>query len=95
MIPVKKIIAVAFLVMAAGWAVYLYGFVRNADAESSPATSYQQDGRLPELVHQLDLLNADLRRQLELLEHAKKQQEAEPPSTLLPDTLKDPFSPAA
>ena len=81
--------------MAAGWAVYLYGFVRNAAATSAPETSYQQDGRLPEFVLQLDSLNAGLRRQLELLEHAKKQQEAEQPSTLLPDPLRDPFSPAA
>ena len=88
----KKIWAILFLMLTAGWAVYLYGNIRDADANLALDTHYQPDAKLPDLVGNLQVLSARMRNELDRIEHDEKKQAAEPAEPVSPRTLRDPFS---
>lgn len=91
----KKITALIFVLTAAGWAFYLYGYGKTADAKARADTAYARDPQLTLWLERLQTLNTDLRRQLDILEHAEKKRtaagEAEAPPTLK-KPIRDPFS---
>ncbi len=86
----KKIIAVVCLILAASWAVYLYGFVRTADAQSVSA-SYRSDPQLEPWVQHLQDISASMRRQMDLVERETKQKSATPAAEPSSNPIRNPF----
>lgn len=86
----KRIIAVVLLIVAAAWAVYIYGFVRTADAQGG-FQAYQPDPKLEPWVQNLETLSESMRRQIDAMDHEAKLR-AETPAPAVPSTpLRNPF----
>ena len=84
------------LLIAAGWAVYLYGYGHTANAKTETDIAYVRDAQLPELVRHLESVSGQMRRHIELLEHAERQQALRTQSPTAPSSskpLRDPFTP--
>lgn len=91
----KKILALFFLLVAAGWALFVYGYSRNADATGASDIAYVPDRPIHAYVQHLETLQSRMRRQLDLLDHTEKKQAAAPTGALSSKPLRDPFSSAS
>ena len=88
----KKLAALILLLVSIGWAAYVFGFSRTADARIEPEVLYRPDRQLPEFVRHLYTLQTRMQQQMELLEHAEKMRQ-DPSSAGFPaKPLRDPFS---
>ncbi len=87
----KKLLALFFLMMAAGWAVYVFGYNRSADARFGPEIKYQPDPQIRAFAQKIETMQTRMRRQLDLLEHSEKKRAAAPAPVLPPKPLRDPF----
>lgn len=88
----KKLLALLFLMMAAGWAVYVFGYSRSADANLNPDVRYQPDPQLHAFAQKIETLRTRMRQQLDLIDHSEKKQAAAPAPSLPSKPLRDPFS---
>ena len=92
----KKILALASLLIAAGWAFYLYGYGHAANAKAESDIVYVRDAGLPEMVRHLHTVSERMRRQMELLDHAQKRRALTArvdPGQGFAGPLRDPFTP--
>ncbi|MBI4178240.1 hypothetical protein HY522_02300 [bacterium] len=88
----KKTLAVVLMILAFGWAAYLYGRSGSSEAQIESVTGYQPDTRLADLTGELDSLKTAMRVRLELMEHARKKQSASPRPPAVESSLRDPFA---